>query len=188
MFPHIWCPGCGHGIVLGAHPARHRTTSAGQGRDRHGLRHRLLQPRCPATWTSTPCTPPTAGPWPSPPGIKLAKPELNVIVITGDGDATGHRRQPLHPRLPAQHRHHRHRLQQQHLRHDRRPGFARPPPSGKRATTAPYGAIERPSTSAGSPKARGPPMSPARPLPSRSFANSTSRKASRRKAFPSSKS
>ena len=31
-------------------------------------------------------TPPTAAPFPSPPGLKLANPELQVVVYSGDGD------------------------------------------------------------------------------------------------------
>ena len=81
-------------------------------------------------------------------GIKLANPDLNVVVITGDGRHPvrdghqareprpqrrrhhrrrrlhGHRRQSLHPRLPPQRRSDRRALQQRNLRHDRRPGIA----------------------------------------------------------------
>ena len=75
-------------------------------------------------------------------GVKMANPELTIVNVMGDGDANRHRRQPLHPRLPPQHRHHRRSHEQQHLWHDRR---ARPPPTtpeGAFAATAPYGAID----------------------------------------------
>ena len=53
-------------------------------------------------------------------GIRIGDPSLRVIVVMGDGDSRGDRRQPPHPRGAAQHRPDGARPQQQHLRHDRR--------------------------------------------------------------------
>ena len=58
-------------------------------------------------------------------GVKVANPDLSVWVCTGDGDhrrrrLAGHRRQPLHPRHPAQRRSQLHPLQQRNLRTDQR--------------------------------------------------------------------
>lgn len=84
--PHIWCPGCGHGIVLQAivraiHELELDTektvivSGIGCSARAPGYLHfdtlHTTHGRAIAFAT----------------GIKLAKPELNVIVITGDGDA-----------------------------------------------------------------------------------------------------
>ena len=42
-FPHVWCPGCGNGIVLGALIRAIDRTGFEKGRDRPGLGHRLLR-------------------------------------------------------------------------------------------------------------------------------------------------
>ena len=44
-------------------------------------------------------------------GIKMCRPDLTVIVLTGDGDATAIGGNPLHPRRPPQHRPQRVRVQ-----------------------------------------------------------------------------
>ncbi|HBG47122.1 MAG TPA: 2-oxoacid:ferredoxin oxidoreductase subunit beta [Deltaproteobacteria bacterium] len=84
--PHIWCPGCGHGIVLKA--MLRAIDKAGLDKNNVcmvsgiGCSSRTpgyvdfntmhtIHGRAPAFAT----------------GIKLAKPEMKVIVITGDGDA-----------------------------------------------------------------------------------------------------
>ena len=41
-------------------------------------------------------------------GIKLARPDLNVFVSTGDGDCCSIGAAPLDPRHPLQHEHGRH--------------------------------------------------------------------------------
>lgn len=86
-FPHVWCPGCGNGIVLGALiRAIHRlqlpkdqiVLASGigcSGRmpvyvDLHTLHTTHGRALCFAT------------------GVKLAKPELTVLAVMGDGDAT----------------------------------------------------------------------------------------------------
>ena len=57
-------------------------------------------------------------------GIKIAHPELEVWVATGDGDASGHRRQSHHSHAAAQRRHQGSALQQPHLWLDEGPVFA----------------------------------------------------------------
>ncbi len=87
QFPHVWCPGCGHGVVMGSLiraidkldynkdsvvmvsgiGCSSRMTSYVDFNTLHTLHGR------PIAFAT---------------GLKLAKPELPVIVITGDGDAT----------------------------------------------------------------------------------------------------
>lgn len=86
-FPHVWCPGCGNGIVLGALiRAIHRlqlpkdriVLASGIGcsgrmpvyADLNTLHTTHGRALCFAT------------------GVKLAKPELTVLTVMGDGDAT----------------------------------------------------------------------------------------------------
>ena len=86
-FPHVWCPGCGNGIVLGA--LIRAIDRLGLEKDEIvlasgiGCAGRLpvyadfntlhtTHGRCLAFAT----------------GVKLAKPSLNVMTIMGDGDAT----------------------------------------------------------------------------------------------------
>ena len=57
-------------------------------------------------------------------GLKAARPDLMVWVITGDGDALSHRRQPRHPLDAPQRRHQHGDVQQPHLRADQGPGLA----------------------------------------------------------------
>ncbi len=86
-FPHVWCPGCGNGIVLGA--LIRAIDRTGYGKDDIVLVsgigcagrmpvyvdfHTLHTTHGRALTFAT--------------GIKLAKPRLQVIVIMGDGDAT----------------------------------------------------------------------------------------------------
>lgn len=87
QFPHVWCPGCGHGVVMGSLiraidkltlnkdnvvmvsgiGCSSRMTSYVDFNTLHTLHGR------PIAYAT---------------GIKFANPELPVIVITGDGDAT----------------------------------------------------------------------------------------------------
>lgn len=84
-FPHIWCPGCGNGIVLQA---------VLRGIDKLGLDQNKV-----AVVSGIGCSSRSAGyvdfntlhtthgrPLTFATGIKLAKPEMTVIVLTGDGD------------------------------------------------------------------------------------------------------
>ena len=85
--PHIWCPGCGNGIVTGA---------IAQAIDKMGLD----QDRT-VIVSGIGCSSRASGyldfytvhsahgrALPMATGIKLSEPDLNVIVITGDGDCT----------------------------------------------------------------------------------------------------
>jgi len=87
QFPHVWCPGCGHGVVMGSLiraidklalskddvvmvsgiGCSSRMTAYVDFNTLHTLHGR------PIAYAT---------------GLKLARPELPVIVITGDGDAT----------------------------------------------------------------------------------------------------
>ena len=86
-FPHIWCPGCGNGIVLGA---------LIRAIDRSGLKKDDVvlvsgigcsgRMTVYADFNTLHTTHGRALTFAT--GIKLAKPSLHVIVIMGDGDAT----------------------------------------------------------------------------------------------------
>jgi 2-oxoglutarate ferredoxin oxidoreductase subunit beta len=85
MFPHMLCPGCGHGIVLGA--MLRAIHAQGWSKDEVvvvsgiGCSSRL------SGYVDFNTLHTTHGrPLAFATGIKLAKPELRVIVITGDGD------------------------------------------------------------------------------------------------------
>ena len=47
FMPHIWCPGCGHGIIMHAILRALADPPDTQGADMHFVRYRLLQPVCP---------------------------------------------------------------------------------------------------------------------------------------------
>ncbi len=85
--PHIWCPGCGHGIVLGAFL--------------RAVAQRELNKDDVAVVSGIGCSSRAAGyvdfntlhtahgrAIPFATGIKLSRPDMKVIVLTGDGDAT----------------------------------------------------------------------------------------------------
>ncbi len=86
-FPHIWCSGCGHGIVLKA---------VLRAIDRVGLENDDIvmvsgigcSSRTPGyvDFNTLHTTHGRAIAFAT--GVKMAKPEMNVIVVTGDGDAT----------------------------------------------------------------------------------------------------
>ncbi|NDV18379.1 2-oxoacid:ferredoxin oxidoreductase subunit beta [Pseudodesulfovibrio sp. JC047] len=86
FFPHIWCPGCGHGVVLNS--LLHVVDELG------------LDPRSMCMISGIGCSARISGyvnfhtmhtmhgrALPCATGIKMSKPELNVIVPMGDGDA-----------------------------------------------------------------------------------------------------
>ncbi len=86
-FPHVWCPGCGNGIVLGA---------LLRGIDRLALNKDDIvlvsgigcSGRMP-TYTDFNTLHTTHGrALAFATGVKLARPELHVLVVMGDGDAT----------------------------------------------------------------------------------------------------
>jgi len=86
-FPHIWCPGCGHGIVFKA---------VLRAIDRVGFRNDDVvmvsgigcSSRTPgyADFNTLHTTHGRAIAFST--GVKMANPDLNVIIMTGDGDAT----------------------------------------------------------------------------------------------------
>src|SRR6056297_90340 len=85
--PHIWCPGCGHGTILsnivrGIDQAEYDPdkTVVVSGIGCSGRASGYLD------FDTLHVTHGRAIPFAT--GIKLANPELNVIVITGDGDGT----------------------------------------------------------------------------------------------------
>jgi 2-oxoglutarate ferredoxin oxidoreductase subunit beta len=87
FFPHMWCPGCGHGIVLNGMLPGHRKAGHEQKRNRHGVRHRLLVAHISGyvDFHSLHTIHGRALAFAT--GVKLGLPELNVIVPMGDGDA-----------------------------------------------------------------------------------------------------
>ena len=86
--PHIWCPGCGTGIVLGA--ILRAIASAGYERDEVMV---ITGIGCSARtnaiidFNTFQTTHGRALSFAT--GFKLARPEMKVIVITGDGDGSG---------------------------------------------------------------------------------------------------
>jgi 2-oxoglutarate/2-oxoacid ferredoxin oxidoreductase subunit beta len=86
-FPHVWCPGCGNGIVMGA--LLRAVSRLGLSKDEIVLASGIgCSGRMPAylDFNTLHTTHGRALPFAT--GIKLAKPSLTVIVIMGDGDAT----------------------------------------------------------------------------------------------------
>jgi 2-oxoglutarate ferredoxin oxidoreductase subunit beta len=86
-FPHMWCPGCGNGIVLGC--LLRAIKKLGLEQDKTiivggiGCSSRAVGY---LDFNTLHTTHGRALAFAT--GIKLARPELNVIVVTGDGDAT----------------------------------------------------------------------------------------------------
>ncbi|HUW68404.1 MAG TPA: thiamine pyrophosphate-dependent enzyme [Candidatus Nanoarchaeia archaeon] len=86
-FPHVWCPGCGAGIVMGALVRAIERT--GLTKDEIVLVSGIGCSGRMSTYLDFNTLHTTHGRALSfATGIKLAKPELTVIVIMGDGDAT----------------------------------------------------------------------------------------------------
>ncbi len=86
-FPHVWCPGCGNGIVLGA--LIRAIDRSGLDKDDIVLASGIgCSGRMPTyvDFNTLHTTHGRALTFAT--GIKLAKPELTIIVIMGDGDAT----------------------------------------------------------------------------------------------------
>ena len=86
-FPHVWCPGCGNGIIMGALlRAIHRT---GLEKDEVVLASGIgCSGRMPTyiDFNTLHTTHGRALTFST--GIKLARPELTVLTVMGDGDAT----------------------------------------------------------------------------------------------------
>ena len=86
-FPHVWCPGCGNGIVMGA--LLRAIAKLGMEKDDLVLASGIgCSGRMPTylDFNTLHTTHGRALTFAT--GVKLAKPELNVIAIMGDGDST----------------------------------------------------------------------------------------------------
>jgi 2-oxoglutarate ferredoxin oxidoreductase subunit beta len=86
-FPHVWCPGCGIGIVMGA--LIRAVERSGLEKDEIVLASGIgCSGRMPVyvDFNTLHTTHGRALTFAT--GVKLAKPELNVITVMGDGDAT----------------------------------------------------------------------------------------------------
>jgi 2-oxoglutarate ferredoxin oxidoreductase subunit beta len=140
--PHIWCPGCGNGIV---------TSAIVKAIDKQGLDQDKT-----VIVSGIGCSSRATGylnfdtvhsahgrALPVATGIKLANPELNVIVITGDGDATA---------IGGNHFIHAARrnidltviLYNNNIYGMTGGQYSPLTPFNSKATTAPYGTVERP--------------------------------------------
>lgn len=84
--PHIWCPGCGHGIVMKA--LLRAIERAGLDQDKTAVVSGIgCASRLP-TYVDFDTLHTTHGrALAFATGLKLARPELNVIIVSGDGDA-----------------------------------------------------------------------------------------------------
>ncbi|HCB92861.1 MAG TPA: 2-oxoglutarate ferredoxin oxidoreductase subunit beta [Selenomonas sp.] len=141
--PHLWCPGCGNGIVMKAivqaiekKPGLNQDNTvivSGIGCSSRASGYMDFDTLHTAHGRAIPFAT----------GIKLANPELNVIVITGDGDCTA---------IGGNHFIHGCRrnvdltvvLFNNNI-YGMTGGQASPmTPMGRRATTAPYGSVDRP--------------------------------------------
>ncbi|HIP40590.1 MAG TPA: 2-oxoacid:ferredoxin oxidoreductase subunit beta [Desulfocapsa sulfexigens] len=86
-FPHVWCPGCGNGIIMGA--LLRAVHSLGLSKDEVVLASGIgCSGRMPTyvDFNTIHTTHGRALTFST--GIKLAKPELTVLTVMGDGDAT----------------------------------------------------------------------------------------------------
>ena len=86
MMPHIWCPGCGHGIILNA--VIRAIDKAGLDQDKTVIVSGIGCSSRASGYMNFDTIHTTHGrALAFATGIKVAKPELNVVVLTGDGDA-----------------------------------------------------------------------------------------------------
>ena len=86
-FPHIWCEGCGDGIALKA--ILRAITNMGLQQDNIAMVSGIgCSSRTPGYADFNTLHTTHGRPLAFATGLKLARPELNVIVISGDGDAT----------------------------------------------------------------------------------------------------
>lgn len=141
--PHLWCPGCGNGIVMKAIVQAIEQTEgftqdntvivSGIGCSSRASGYMDFDTLHTAHGRAIPFAT----------GVQLANPELNVVVITGDGDCTA---------IGGNHFIHgcRRNVDLTVVLFDNNiygmtGGQASPmTPTGKKATTAPYGSIDRP--------------------------------------------
>lgn len=139
-FPHMWCPGCGNGIVLGCLLRAIKKLDLDQDRTvivgGIGCSSRAVGY---LDFNTLHTTHGRALAYAT--GIKLARPELNVIVVSGDGDATA---------IGGNHFIHAARrnidltlvLFNNSIYGMTGGQYSPLTPVGKKATTAPYGTIE----------------------------------------------
>ncbi len=141
--PHLWCPGCGNGIVMKAivqaiekeegFTQDNTVIVSGIGCSSRASGYMDFDTLHTAHGRAIPFAT----------GVKLANPELNVVVITGDGDCTA---------IGGNHFIHgcRRNVDLTVVLFDNNiygmtGGQASPmTPTGKKATTAPYGSVDRP--------------------------------------------
>lgn len=139
---HVWCPGCGNGVVFNA--LLHAIHKLGIPKDDIALVSGIgCSSRMPvyADFCSIHTAHGRALTFAT--GVKLAKPNMKVIVITGDGDATA---------IGGNHFIHAARrnidvtvILIDNYNYGMTGGQYSPTtPEGKRATTAPYGNVEKP--------------------------------------------
>lgn len=141
-FPHIWCPGCGDGIALKS--ILRTVEKLGWKKDEIVMVSGIgCSSRTPGyvDFNTLHTTHGRAIPFAT--GVKLARPDLHVIVVSGDGDALS---------IGGNHFIHAARrnidltvlIFQNHI-YGMTGGQVSPStPIGKRASTAPYGALDRP--------------------------------------------
>lgn len=139
-FPHMWCPGCGNGIVLGCMLQAFKKLDLDQDRTvivgGIGCSSRAVGY---LDFDTLHTTHGRALAYAT--GVKLARPELNVIVVSGDGDATA---------IGGNHFIHAARrnidltlvLFNNSIYGMTGGQYSPLTPAGKKATTAPYGTIE----------------------------------------------
>lgn len=140
--PHLWCPGCGNGIVMKA--IVEAIEQKGLDQDKTVIVSGIgCSSRASGYMNFDTLHTAHGRAIPFATGIKLANPELNVIVITGDGDCTA---------IGGNHFIHGARrnvdltviLFNNHI-YGMTGGQASPlTPLAKKATTAPYGTVDRP--------------------------------------------
>jgi 2-oxoglutarate ferredoxin oxidoreductase subunit beta len=86
-FPNVWCAGCSHGIVLGS--VIRAIAELGLDRDNISMISGIgCSSRMPVYVDFNTCHSLHGRAIPFATGVKFFKPEQNVIVVTGDGDAT----------------------------------------------------------------------------------------------------
>ncbi|PLX17714.1 MAG: 2-oxoglutarate ferredoxin oxidoreductase subunit beta [Candidatus Muiribacterium halophilum] len=140
-FPHIWCPGCGHGVIMSS--MLRAIDKQGLDRDDVAVVSGIGCSSRTPTYVDFNTIHTTHGrALAFATGLKLAKPDMTVIVVMGDGDAVG---------IGGNHFIHAARrnmdlkvIVYNNNIYGMTGGQASPTtPSGKKATTARYGNIER---------------------------------------------
>lgn len=157
--PHIWCPGCGNGIIM--RDVMQAIENLGLNRNKTVIVSGIGCSSRAAGYLDFNTIHTTHGRAIAfATGIKLARPELEVLVLTGDGDVSAHRGKPPDSRGKAQHRADGGGIQQLHLRHDRRTVFPHHAPRRVRHHGALRATWTAPLTSRAWLSAPEPPMRP----------------------------